>query len=133
MTDYSAMCPVTYALSVIGGKWKPKIINRLAQGPLRTGELKRRLPGITQKMLTQQLRELEADGIVRREVHPVVPPHVEYSITELGWTLAPVMNALCAWGEMYYKQRQEKAEAALSRAEAEAGWDEEAEPVRRVG
>lgn len=89
-------------LQVIGGKWKPIIIHRLGtEGTLRFSEVKRSIPNITQKMLTQQLRELEADGIVHREVYPQVPPKVEYSLTELGQTIMPVIKNLCLWGKKY--------------------------------
>lgn len=91
-------CPVTYTLSVIGGKWKPLILYYLTQGTQRNGELKRFIPGITQKILTQQLRELEADGVVHRKVYTVVPPRVEYSLTEYGHTLEPVLQAMALWG-----------------------------------
>jgi DNA-binding HxlR family transcriptional regulator len=94
-------CPVTTTLSVIGGKWKPIILWIIKDGRRRFGEIKRLIPAITQKMLTQQLRELEQDGIIHREVHPVVPPKVEYSLTNYGQSLTPVLNALAEWGEIY--------------------------------
>lgn len=91
--------PVDFALQLLGGKWKPLIVYHLeAAGRLRFGELGRRMPGITQKMLTQQLRDLEGDGLVRREVFAQVPPRVEYSLTELGQKAKPVMEQLCAFG-----------------------------------
>jgi len=93
---------VELTLQVIGGKWKPIIIYRLGnEGTLRFSEIKRSIPNITQKMLTQQLRELENDGAVFREVYPQVPPKVEYSLTELGQSVMPVIEALCQWGTMY--------------------------------
>lgn len=91
-------CPVTYTLQKIGGRWKPLILYHLQQGPRRYGQLRKDIPAITEKMLVQHLRELEADGIVGREVKPVVPPHVEYSLTELGSTLSPILNAMAKWG-----------------------------------
>lgn len=95
-------CNVELTLQVIGGKWKPIIIYRLGEdGTLRFSEIKRAIPNITQKMLTQQLRELEADGVVHREVYPQVPPKVEYSLTELGETVMPLMKSLCQWGQKY--------------------------------
>jgi DNA-binding HxlR family transcriptional regulator len=94
-------CPVTTTLSVIGGKWKPIILWIIKNGRRRFGEIKRLIPAITQKMLTQQLRELEQDGIIHREVHPVVPPKVEYSLTDYGHTLMPVLHAMAAWGEIH--------------------------------
>jgi DNA-binding HxlR family transcriptional regulator len=91
-------CPVRNALVVIGGKWKPVIIYYLMEGTKRFGELRKCLPDSTQKMLTQQLRELERDGVLARKVHQVVPPKVEYSLTAYGRTLRPVMRELCKWG-----------------------------------
>lgn len=100
--DKKYYCSVELTLHVIGGKWKPIIIYRLdVEGTLRFSDLKRSIPNITQKMLTQQLRELEADGVVHREVYPQVPPKVEYSLTELGQTVVPVISSLCHWGEKY--------------------------------
>jgi len=91
-------CPVTTTLSVIGGKWKPIILYTIREETKRFGEIKKLIPTITQKMLTQQLRELEKDRIVNRKVYPVVPPKVEYSLTEYGLTLTPILNAMAAWG-----------------------------------
>jgi DNA-binding HxlR family transcriptional regulator len=91
-------CPVTYTLQKIGGRWKPLILFQLRFGVRRYGQLKKEMPGISEKMLVQQLRELEADGLIMREAKPVVPPHVEYSLTELGSTLSPVLDAMSAWG-----------------------------------
>jgi DNA-binding HxlR family transcriptional regulator len=83
----------------VGGRWKvPIVYHLLAAGTLRFGELRNRLPGVTQKMLTQQLRELEADGIVSRKVYAQVPPKVEYSLTAAGASLKPVIDAMCRWG-----------------------------------
>jgi DNA-binding HxlR family transcriptional regulator len=94
-------CPVEAALDVIGGKWKPLILWALGDNVLRFGELQKGLPGVNAKMLTKQLRELEEDGVIRRTVYPEVPPRVEYSITEFGKTLFPVLQALCNWGAHY--------------------------------
>jgi len=95
-------CTVELTLQVIGGKWKPIIMHRLGhEGTLRFSEIKRSIPNITQKMLTQQLRELETDGVVHREVFPQVPPRVEYSLTEIGRSVMPVIDALCGWGREY--------------------------------
>jgi DNA-binding HxlR family transcriptional regulator len=91
-------CPVEITLDVIGGKWKPLIAFHLRQGPARFNVLRRLIPGVTQRMLTQHLRELEADGLVSRTVHAVVPPHVEYALTASGLSLMPVMDAMAAWG-----------------------------------
>ncbi len=85
----------------MGGKWKPLVIHYLMDGKQRFGELRRSLPDATQKMLTQQLRELERDGIVARTVYHQVPPKVEYSLTPYGKTLRPVMRELCKWGQVH--------------------------------
>jgi DNA-binding HxlR family transcriptional regulator len=94
-------CPITVTLAIIGGKWKPIIIWQLRESILRFGELQRRMPGVTQKMLTQQLRELESDGIIHREVYPVIPPKVEYSLTESGKTLLPILKEMASWGKTH--------------------------------
>lgn len=94
-------CPVEAALDLIGGKWKAVILFHLMGGTKRFNELRRLLPNVTQRMLTNQLRELEADGIVHREVYPQVPPKVEYSLTKLGETLAPLLVTLKEWGEAH--------------------------------
>lgn len=91
-------CPVTRTLEVMGGKWKPILLFYLAEQPRRSGELARLIPQASTKMLTQQLRELERDRIVHREVFHEVPPRVEYSLTSLGQSLKPIMDAMCAWG-----------------------------------
>ncbi len=106
--DKKYYCTMELTLQVIGGKWKPIIIHRLGDdGTLRFSEVKRSIPNITQKMLTQQLRELEADGIVHREVYPQVPPKVEYSLTELGESIMPVIGSLCEWGSRYERWHAE--------------------------
>ncbi|RNB86879.1 transcriptional regulator [Brevibacillus fluminis] len=94
-------CPVETTLDVIGGKWKGVLLYHLLDGPKRFSQLRRFYPGITQFMLTSQLRELERDGIVHREVYGEVPPKVEYSLTEFGRTLEPVILVMKAWGEQY--------------------------------
>jgi len=92
-------CPVARALLFIGGKWKPLILHELMGGPLRASELARRVPQAKPKVLTEQLRELERDGLISREVQPHYPPHVEYSFTSFGQSLRPSLRALCHWGE----------------------------------
>jgi len=91
-------CPVTYTLGKIGGRWKPLILYQLMGGVKRYGEIRKAIPGITEKMLIQHLRELEADGLVKRDVKPVVPPHVEYCLSDVGLTLTPILNAMAHWG-----------------------------------
>ena len=101
-------CPVEASLRIIGGKYKAIILWHLIGQPLRFSELKRFLPQATPKMLTQQLRELEKDDILHREVYPVVPPHTEYSLTDFGRTLIPIIEAMCAWGETHMRSRIKK-------------------------
>jgi DNA-binding HxlR family transcriptional regulator len=93
--------PVELSLDIIGGKWKISIIWRLKDDSKRYGELKRSLPKVTHKMLTQQLRELEEAEIITRKVYPEVPPKVEYSLTLLGKSVIPVIDMLNEWGEEY--------------------------------
>lgn len=90
---------VEATLEVIGGKWKTVILCHLTHGKKRTSELKRLMPNITQKMLTQQLRELEADGVINRIVYNQVPPKVEYELSEYGSSLEGILSSLCSWGE----------------------------------
>lgn len=89
--------PVVNALKIIGGKWKIAILYQLNESPRRFGELKRSLLPITQQMLTKQLRELERDGLITRRVYEVIPPKVEYSLTQFGLSLKPVIGSLCKW------------------------------------
>lgn len=101
--DKEYSCTFEIAMDLIGGKWKPIIIWHLGtKGTQRFNELKKLLPQITQKMLTQQLRELESDGLVERKVYPQVPPKVEYSLTASGESLIPILRMMCSWGEEYY-------------------------------
>ncbi len=97
-------CPFTATWGVLGGKWKGVLWWRLSNGIGRLGELQRAIPQITKKMLVQSLRELERDGIVRREAFDQVPPRVEYSLTDYGRSLAPVMDAVCAWGARHLER-----------------------------
>ena len=97
-------CPVEAALEVLGGKWKGLILFHLRNEPRRFNELKRLIPGITQRMLTKQLRELEADKIVHREIFHEIPPKVEYSLTNFGLTLTPILKALQEWGVKYIEE-----------------------------
>ena len=92
-------CPVTSAMDVIGGKWKPMIIFLIYKGVNRFGQLSKLLEGVSKRTLTKQLRDLENDGVLSRQVFPEVPPRVEYSLTEKGNTLLPVIKALYLWGQ----------------------------------
>lgn len=94
-------CSVEAALGIIGGRWKGVVLYWLLRGRHRFGELRRRLPGCTQRVLTLQLRELEADGLVSRTVFPEVPPRVEYELTPLGRTLEPILMAIREWGDRH--------------------------------
>ncbi len=104
--DWKTGCSVEATLSVIGGLWKPVILFHLLDGKRRFGELSRLVPNATQRMLTLQLRELEADGVVSRTVHPEVPPRVEYELTTFGRTLEPVLLTLRDWGTRYRAARE---------------------------
>ena len=101
--------PVELALHVIGGKWKMPILWRLQRGAWRYSELRRDLPAVNHKMLTQQLRELERAGLVHRTVFPVVPPHVEYTLTALGESTLPCIELLRSWGTTYRSAVSEPA------------------------
>ena len=94
-------CPVETTLTLISSKWKVLIVRDLLTGTKRVGELQRSVGNVSQKVLTAQLREREEDGLVNRKVYPEVPPRVEYSLTELGHSLEPVLSAMWNWGETY--------------------------------
>jgi len=96
--DWRTGCAVEATLSVIGGAWKGVILYHLLDGKKRFGELSRKVPGATQRMLTLQLRELEADGVISRTVYPEVPPRVEYELTEFGQSLRPLLLTMQDWG-----------------------------------
>lgn len=98
-------CPVGAAVSEIGGKWKPLILWALKDGKLRFNEINKGIPNITQRMLTKQLRELEEDKLVNRKVYAEVPPKVEYSLTEKGESVMPILESLCDWGEKYCEHK----------------------------
>jgi len=101
---------VKTTLNVLGGKWKILILWHLKDETKRFGELKRLIPEISEKMLIQQLRELERDEIVHRNVYPNVPPKVEYSFTDYGRSLEPVLQSLCNWGEAHLNRRNEQSQ-----------------------
>lgn len=94
-------CPVEATISLIGGKYKAIILFYLTSTTLRFNELQKLIPQATPKMLTQQLRELESDGLIIRTVYPIVPPKTEYSLSEFGKSLTPIINAMCDWGNNY--------------------------------
>lgn len=101
MSSKISGCPVEVTVSLIENKWKVLIIRDLLSGTKRFGELKRSIDGISQKVLTSQLRDMEASGLINRKVYAEVPPRVEYSLTDLGRSLSPVLMALKEWGESY--------------------------------
>jgi DNA-binding HxlR family transcriptional regulator len=116
LCDRTFNCEKELTLSIIGGKWKMLIMWYLGkEGTKRFGELKSLIPGITQRMLVSQLRELEEDLIIHREVYPVVPPKVEYSLTERGESLMPILDAMYEWGKNYMetvlKNKPEKSKS----------------------
>ncbi|NJO52305.1 MAG: helix-turn-helix transcriptional regulator [Leptolyngbyaceae cyanobacterium RM2_2_4] len=104
------MCPVEALVDVVGGKWKMPILTLLFQGTKRYGELRQHLPGVTERVLTMQLRELEQSGIVHRKVYAEVPPKVEYSLTDLGLSLEPVLQVMLSWSEKYLCMTEQKAD-----------------------
>jgi DNA-binding HxlR family transcriptional regulator len=104
--DCAAGCPVEATLDLIDGKWKAVILYHLLNDTVRFNELRRRLSRITQRMLTRQLRELEADGLIHREIYAEVPLRVEYSLTTLGRSLEPVVRMLWTWGNQYIAARR---------------------------
>jgi DNA-binding HxlR family transcriptional regulator len=107
-------CHVETAIAVVGGKWKPWILWHLYDGVRRYGELRRLTPGITGKMLTQHLRELERDGVVERKVYAQKPSKVEYSFTKYGETLRPLLKELCQWGAKHGERRSTTASERTS-------------------
>ena len=99
-------CPVEITIQLIGGKYKAIILWHLMNGTLRYSELHRRIPKATDKMLAQQLRELEKDGLINRVVYPVVPPKTEYSLTDFGRSLTPILDEMCNWGKSYLEDHK---------------------------
>lgn len=106
-------CPVAFTVDVIGGKWKSLILFHLMSGTKRFNEVRRLIPDITQRMLTLQLRELEVDGMIHREIYREVPPKVEYSLTELGSSLAPLVSAMREWGAVHERKILELRRSAV--------------------
>ncbi|MFY7997301.1 MAG: winged helix-turn-helix transcriptional regulator [Candidatus Kapaibacteriota bacterium] len=120
INDKIFFCPMQLTMEVLGGKWKLLILWQLQQGTKRYGELRTALPEITHKMLTQQLRELESDGIVRRKVFRVVPPKVEYSLTETGERLSGVMQSMADWASVFRVEETTSKKAKKQRADISA-------------
>lgn len=110
--ECSPGCPVEATLELIGGKWKGLVLYHLLQGTMRFNEMRRKMPSVTQRMLTRQLRELEAAGLIVRTVYAEVPPRVEYTLTEGGETLRPVILALREWGRNYLASKREPEKEA---------------------
>ena len=105
-------CPVAATMQVLGGKWKSILINAIyLTAPARFGELRRSVTGITQSMLTSQLRELEKDGIISRKIYAEIPPRVEYTLTDFGLSLSPIMLAMAEWGKQYRLKNETKDES----------------------
>ena len=109
MAEKTSPCPVETTINLIGGRWKILILRELFMGTRRFGELFRALHGISQKMLTQQLREMEQDGLISRKVYAQVPPRVEYSLTGEGRSLKPVLDAMAQWGLSYKRKKKNKS------------------------
>lgn len=104
-SDYDYSVAIDQTLGVLGGKWKTPILLQLSSGPKRTSELRRGIPNITQKVLTQKLRELEEDGLITRMSFNEVPPRVVYELSELGESLREIVILMCEWGERYIRRR----------------------------
>lgn len=109
--NWKTGCDVEATLSVIGGRWKPILVCHLLAGRKRFGELKRLTPNATERMITLQLRELEADGVISRDVYAEVPPRVEYDVTEYGRSLEPILVCMQAWGREFKARRLEEEAA----------------------
>lgn len=99
------ICPIEATIQLIGGKYKAVILWHLMHKTLRYNELHKAMPKATDKMLTQQLRELEKDGLIHRKVYPVVPPKTEYTLSDFGKSITPILDAMCHWGEDYLKNQ----------------------------
>ncbi|MBI5416971.1 helix-turn-helix transcriptional regulator [Candidatus Poribacteria bacterium] len=99
-------CPVEATLDAIGGKWKTLILWHLKEKSLRPGQIRKLVPGITQKILTQKLRELEDHGLISRKVYAQMPPKVEYALTKYGRTIRPILNSMCKWGTGHIEKQK---------------------------
>lgn len=104
--EIKQLCPVVVTLETVGGKWKLIILWHLSKGTHRFSQLEKKIDGITQKMLAQELRAMERDGLIDRKVYPVVPPKVEYSLTKHGRSLNAVLDSLSSWGEKHQQRVQ---------------------------
>ncbi|HTG00128.1 MAG TPA: helix-turn-helix domain-containing protein [Nitrospirota bacterium] len=113
-------CPVETTIALLGSKWKLLILRELFKGTRRFGELSRGVPGISQKMLTQQLRQMEEDNLVSRKVYPEVPPRVEYSLTTVGESLKPILDAMHKWGTKYVMQNNKQNDKIACRVKGSA-------------
>ncbi|WP_123042822.1 winged helix-turn-helix transcriptional regulator [Cohnella candidum] len=113
-TGQDRKCPIETVIQVVGGKWKPLILWQLLESSKRFSELEKSIPGVTQKMLAQHLRELEMDRLVTRTIYPSVPPKVEYSFSEHGKTLIPVLEAMCEWGDTHNGQSPKPIAGAVA-------------------
>lgn len=113
--DKTDRCPVAATLDLIGGKYKALILWHLSDKTMRFSQLKQAISGVTAKMLTQQLRELESDSLIYREVFPVIPPKVEYSLTDLGRSLLPVLVAMRDWGAVYLNTKNLESSCIMMR------------------
>lgn len=114
--DIDCYIHVATTIQAIGGKWKMLILWHLEEGPRRYNELRRLIPGVSQKVLTQQLKELEQDGLVRREVYPEMPPRVEYTMTEYGKTLGLIFDTMYEWGVIHRQRQSEETEGNTERS-----------------
>lgn len=114
----NANCPVEATLDLIGGKYKALILWHLSEGKLRFSQLSKAISGATPKMLTQQLRELETQKLIHREVYPVIPPKVEYSLTDLGTSLMPVLFAMRDWGAEYLRSKNVEPSCFMMKKES---------------
>ncbi len=117
--NWKTGCDVEATLSVIGGRWKPILVCHLLSGRKRFGELKRLTPNATERMITLQLRELEADGVISRHVFAEVPPRVEYAITDFGRSLEPVLESMQSWGRSFKARRLDEESEVLACSQVE--------------
>lgn len=113
-------CPIEATLDVLGGKWKVLILWHLNERTLRFAQLQRMIPGVTKKVLTQQLRDLEQDGLIARRVYEQVPPKVEYSLTPYGDSLRPLLQQMCAWGLIHLDRQRAADQGKISYQQQEA-------------